>query len=96
MANWEKLNTELDSILDSMSPVDWTEWSSNRESKKRMRQYELFLKRKMKEESLFLSEIKGSQIISVSLKDIFKSISVITLNENPTTSSDNTSYALAA
>jgi hypothetical protein len=96
MANWEKLNTELDSILDSMSPVDWTEWSYNRESKKRMRQYELFLKRKMKEESLFLSEIKGCQIISVSLKDIFKSISVITLNENPTTSSDNTSYALAA
>ncbi len=96
MANWEKLNSELDSILESMSPADWIEWSSNREAKKRMRQFELFLKRKMKEESLYLSEIKGGQINSYSLKDIFESISVITLNENSPTSSDNTSYALAA
>jgi len=26
MANWDKLNKELDSTLNSMTPEDWIEW----------------------------------------------------------------------
>ena len=28
MANWDKLNKELDSTLDSMTPEDWNEWKN--------------------------------------------------------------------
>lgn len=28
MANWDKLNKELDSALDSMTPEDWNEWKN--------------------------------------------------------------------
>lgn len=28
MANWDKLNEELDSALDSMTPENWNEWKN--------------------------------------------------------------------
>jgi len=28
MANWDKLNEELDSTLNSMTPEDWNEWKN--------------------------------------------------------------------
>jgi hypothetical protein len=28
MANWDKLNEELDSALDSMTSNDWTKWKN--------------------------------------------------------------------
>jgi len=28
MANWDKLNEELDSILDAMTQEDWNEWKN--------------------------------------------------------------------
>jgi hypothetical protein len=33
MANWDKLNGELDSALNSMSPEDWAVWKINMQNK---------------------------------------------------------------
>jgi hypothetical protein len=98
MANWDKLNSELDSVLDSMTSEDWSSWYSNRESQKRMRQYEMVLKRRMKEESILLSEIKGSQSHSENINSLQFGINMLipcNLNDLVNTA-DNTSYALAA
>ena len=33
MANWDKLNAEFDSALDSMTPGDWIQWKNNFKNK---------------------------------------------------------------
>jgi hypothetical protein len=91
MANWDKLNSEMDSALESMTSEDWSLWLLNRESKKRMRQYELIMKRKIKEESILLSNIKGSQS---QFENICTQKGSNILDSNDLT--DNSSYALAA
>jgi hypothetical protein len=37
MANWNKLNAELDAVLDNMTSEDWANWKKNREHNKLMR-----------------------------------------------------------
>lgn len=98
MAKWDKLNSELDAVLNSMTSEDWNSWATDREAKKIMRQLEMVLKRKMKEDSLILSEIKGTQtqiesgISSSNITEPKKAF--VTAHE--VCSADNTSYALAA
>jgi hypothetical protein len=98
MAKWDKLNSELDTVLNSMTSDDWDSWASNREAKKIMRQFEMMLKRKMKEDRLILSEIKGIQTqieTGFSSSDISQLIKVFGLS-GELCLADNTSYALAA
>lgn len=64
MANWNKLNKELDEVLNSMSSEDWQSWAKTREQKKVMRKCELLLKAKLQEEKLLLSSSTGKNIIS--------------------------------
>ena len=98
MAKWDKLNSELDTVLNSMTSEDWYVWSSNREAKKVMRQFEMILKRKMKEESLLLSEIKGSQsqVVSGLFSDNITQLIASFVSPEEISTTDNTSYALAA
>lgn len=37
MANWDKLNTEFDRVLSSMTDADWNKWQSERAFKKTQR-----------------------------------------------------------
>jgi hypothetical protein len=37
MANWNKLNAELDTALENMTNEDWANWKKNRENNKLMR-----------------------------------------------------------
>lgn len=39
MANWDKLNAEFDSALDSMTPGDWIQWKNNFKNKNNMTQF---------------------------------------------------------
>jgi hypothetical protein len=98
MAKWDNLNSELDTILNSMTSEDWESWALNREAKKTMRHFEMMLKRKMKEDRLILSGIIGVQtqfeegFLSSEVSHLLKSFSI----SGELCSSDNTSYALAA
>lgn len=40
MANWEKLNSKFNQVIDNMSNEDWNKWSSERMAKKAMRNAE--------------------------------------------------------
>ncbi|MEN9442825.1 MAG: hypothetical protein RLZ33_2902 [Bacteroidota bacterium] len=98
MAKWDKLNSELDAVLNSMTSEDWDSWASEREAKKNMRQFEMMLKRKIKEDSLILSEIKGAQSqveTGISSSNISQPKKAF-VEKNELCSADNTSYALAA
>ena len=57
MANWEKLNEEMDNLLDSFQDSDWENWDSNRIARKSMRRLELKLKAKIIEEKLKLTAL---------------------------------------
>lgn len=98
MANWDKLNFEFDKVLSEMTSDDWNAWALNREAKKAMRQMEMMLKRKLKEDSIFLSEIKGSQsqieesLFSKQFTEIFFSYS----SAEKCLFVDNKSFAIAA
>ena len=37
MANWEKLNSKFNQIIDNMSNEDWNKWSSERMAKKALK-----------------------------------------------------------
>jgi hypothetical protein len=37
MANWNKLNAEIDAVLKNMTSENWAEWKRNRENNKLMR-----------------------------------------------------------
>jgi hypothetical protein len=47
MANWEKLNSKFNQIIDNMSNEDWNKWSSERMAKKAMRNSEMLLRAKV-------------------------------------------------
>ena len=47
MANWEKLDKELDEVLTKMSLEDWKDWDSKREAIKVAREMDLLLKSKL-------------------------------------------------
>lgn len=64
MANWEKLNSKFNNIIDNMSNDDWNKWSSERLAKKAMRNSEMLLRAKLQEEKILLSNRIGSEIIS--------------------------------
>lgn len=44
MANWNKLNNELDEVLESMTPEDWQEWYAKKQALKVAREAEYLLK----------------------------------------------------
>lgn len=64
MANWEKLNSKFNQIIDNMSNEDWNKWSSERMAKKAMRNSEMLLKAKIQEEKIILSNRIGRNISS--------------------------------
>jgi hypothetical protein len=64
MANWEKLNSKFNQIIDNMSNEDWNKWSSERMAKKAMRNSEMLLRAKLQEEKIILSSIIGCNISS--------------------------------
>lgn len=64
MANWEKLNSKFNQIIDNMSNEDWNKWSSERMAKKAMRTSEMLLRAKLQEEKIILSSIVACNISS--------------------------------
>jgi hypothetical protein len=50
MANWEKLNSKFNQIIDNMSNEDWNKWYSERMAKKAMRNSEMLNKIMIKTE----------------------------------------------
>lgn len=64
MANWDKLNSKFNQVIDNMSSADWDNWSSQRMDRKDMRNSKILLKAKLQEEKLLLSSNKGNNIFS--------------------------------
>jgi len=79
MANWNKLNEQFDSLLDSMSQEDWQSWAKNRGDKKLMRTSEMLLKAKLQEEKLILANSNSKSIFSqkISSEQSFNIVSII-------------------
>jgi hypothetical protein len=44
MGKWDKLNQEIDLVLDSLTQEDWVKWDSNRVAKSKERRKSLVLK----------------------------------------------------
>jgi|GEM_PF-4228001 hypothetical protein len=63
MANWDKLNKEYSSILDSLTDSDWDNWMKSRTAKKLMRRKEMTLKSKMQAEKIYFSNLFGKKIL---------------------------------
>ena len=64
MANWDKLNSKFNQVIDNMSSADWVKWSSERMDRKAMRNSKILLKAKLQEEKILLSNNKGCNILS--------------------------------
>lgn len=63
MANWDKLNKEYKSILDTLTDSDWDNWMSSRTAKKLMRRKEMILKSNMQAEKIYFSSRVGNKIL---------------------------------
>jgi len=49
MANWNKLNTEFENLINSLTDADWDKWESEREQKRVQRKMEMLERAKVHE-----------------------------------------------
>lgn len=67
MANWNKLNSELDNLLDNLSDEEWDNWMAKRAAQKSLRKKELMMMAKIQEETQLLGKITGVSVFSQSV-----------------------------
>jgi hypothetical protein len=103
MGKWEKLNKEFSDVLDNLSDEDLLRWNERKEAKRRMKQLELQLSKKMQEGLLTFSYhvVNGQSIFSgsdVTLLDstIVGNVWVVTNILTVSATPGNTQYAMAA
>lgn len=104
MANWEKLNTKFDTVLNNMTDREWDLWYKNIETKKSIRKEKLLMESIMHGMRLNLNRLHGNTIIQESFVNvnIFESAAgspvqvKCTSNNEDCTHDNNNSHALAA
>lgn len=79
MANWDKLNSEYYTLIESFQDSDWEKWENTRSARKEMRRLDLVLKAKIQEEKLKLAALSSLN------NETFSQIVVSTASVNLTT-----------
>ena len=67
MANWEKLNKELDTVLDSITDKEWDNWLESISNQKELEKMQLLLEANMQSEKLLFDKLMGNIIINQTL-----------------------------
>jgi hypothetical protein len=102
MANWDKLNKELDTIINNISDEEWEDWYGNIEAQKEMCKMQMILEAKLQSEKIIFNKLLGKLIINETLRsDTIVDLSNISITQNfleniSTTSKNITNYPLAA
>lgn len=67
MANWEKLNKEFDTILDSITDKEWDNWFEGISKQKELEKMQMLLEANMQSEKLLFDKLMGNTIVNQTL-----------------------------
>lgn len=67
MANWEKLNKEFDTILDSITDKEWDNWLEGISKQKELEKMQMLLEANMQSEKLLFDKLMGNIIVNQTL-----------------------------
>lgn len=67
MANWEKLNKEFDTILNSITDKEWDSWVKGVSKQKELEKMQLLLDANMQSEKLLFEKLNGNIIVNQTL-----------------------------
>lgn len=67
MANWEELNKEFDTVLDSITDKEWDNWIEGVSRQKELEKMQLLLEANMQSEKLLFEKLMGNIIVNQTL-----------------------------
>ncbi len=85
MADWDKLNKELDSILENITDNEWNDWIEDISKQKEIEKMQMLLDANLQSEKLLFEKLIGKTIINQTLNsDNIINISNLTFKKDYT------------